>query len=50
MIGLAPLSHLASLLLTPYLLWVSFAAVLNFVIVRLNAPFEGVRARRAPQT
>jgi tryptophan-rich sensory protein len=50
MIVLAPLSHLAALLLIPYLLWVSFAAFLNFVMVRLNGPFEGVRAGRAPQT
>jgi tryptophan-rich sensory protein len=51
MIGLAPLSHLAVILLIPYLLWVSFAAFLNFVMVRLNAPFEGLRReRRAPQT
>jgi tryptophan-rich sensory protein len=26
-------------LLAPYLAWVSFAAVLNLAIVRLNAPF-----------
>jgi tryptophan-rich sensory protein len=38
-IGLTPLSPLAGLLLTPYLLWVSFAAVLNFNIVLLNRPF-----------
>jgi tryptophan-rich sensory protein len=38
-IGLAPLSPLAGWLLVPYLLWVSFAAVLNLTIVRLNAPF-----------
>jgi tryptophan-rich sensory protein len=50
MIALHPISPLASLLLTPYLLWVSFAAFLNFTIVRLNAPFAGVRARGAPQT
>jgi tryptophan-rich sensory protein len=31
----------ACLLLSPYLLWVSFAAFLNFTIVRLNAPFKG---------
>jgi tryptophan-rich sensory protein len=29
----------ASLLLVPYLLWVTFASVLNFAVVRLNAPF-----------
>ncbi len=39
MIGLAPLSSLASCLLLPYLLWVSFAAFLNLVIVRMNPPF-----------
>lgn len=40
MIGLAPLSSIASWLLLPYLLWVSFAAFLNFTIVRMNAPFS----------
>jgi len=30
----------ASLYLLPYLLWVSFAAVLNLTVVRLNAPFS----------
>jgi benzodiazapine receptor len=39
---LAPLSPTASLLLLPYLLWVSFAAVLNLMIVRLNGPFHRV--------
>ncbi|HQT78121.1 MAG TPA: tryptophan-rich sensory protein [Rhodopila sp.] len=34
-----PLSPTASLVLVPYLLWVSFAAALNLAIVRLNAPF-----------
>jgi len=34
-------SRLASLLLLPYLLWVSFAAVLNFSVVRLNGPAFG---------
>jgi tryptophan-rich sensory protein len=38
---LAPVSRIASLLLLPYLLWVSFAAVLNLTVVRLNRPFGG---------
>lgn len=46
MIGLAPYSAKASLLLLPYLLWVAFAAYLNLVIVRMNAPF-GSRALSA---
>jgi tryptophan-rich sensory protein len=29
----------AALLLAPYLVWVSFAAFLNFAVVRLNSPF-----------
>jgi tryptophan-rich sensory protein len=45
-VGLAPLSPLAGVLLAPYLAWVSFAAVLNLVIVRLNAPFSRERPRR----
>ena len=36
---LFPISRTASLLLTPYLAWVSFAAFLNLTIVRLNPPF-----------
>ncbi len=32
-------SALSALLLLPYLLWVGFAAYLNWTIVRLNAPF-----------
>jgi tryptophan-rich sensory protein len=32
----------AWIFLLPYLLWVSFAAVLNNAIVRLNAPFQGI--------
>src|SRR5262249_12646756 len=32
-----PVSTTASLLLVPYLLWVSYAAVLNFLIWRLNS-------------
>jgi len=35
-----PASPRAALLLVPYLLWVSFASVLNAAIVRLNAPFS----------
>ena len=37
--GLWPISPLGSLLILPYLAWVSFAAFLNLTIVRLNAPF-----------
>lgn len=38
-IGLRDYSVLASWLIVPYLVWVSFAACLNLAIVRLNAPF-----------
>jgi tryptophan-rich sensory protein len=34
-----PISQAASLLLVPYLAWVSFAAFLNLTVVRLNRPF-----------
>ena len=37
MIAFARVSPLASLLLAPYLIWVSFAAVLNFTIAKMNA-------------
>ena len=37
---LARFSWTAALLLAPYLLWVSIATVLNFDVVRLNAPFS----------
>lgn len=40
-VGLWPISAGASLLILPYLLWVSFATLLNRAIVRLNAPFDG---------
>jgi benzodiazapine receptor len=33
-------SKIASLLLLPYLAWVTFAAVLNWWVVRLNSPFS----------
>ncbi len=39
-VALAPISTLASVLLTPYILWVTFAAYLNLTIVRLNGPFS----------
>ncbi len=39
-IGLAGFSTGASLLIVPYLLWVSFASWLNLAIVRLNGPFR----------
>ena len=38
--GVAPLSRWAAWLLSPYLAWVSVAAVLNRAIVRLNGPFK----------
>ncbi len=43
-INLRPFSEFASWLIAPYLLWVSFAAVLNWKIVQLNNPF-GQQAR-----
>lgn len=36
---LRPSSVLASWLIVPYLVWVSFAALLNLTIIRLNGPF-----------
>jgi tryptophan-rich sensory protein len=39
----APRSALGGALLAPYLAWVSFAAVLNLVIARANAPFAARR-------
>lgn len=38
---LRPISRTASNLLWPYLAWVSFAALLNWRVVELNAPFGG---------
>ncbi len=42
-----PFSPTASLLLAPYLIWVSFASYLNWQIVRLNGPFGS--AAKAPR-
>ena len=42
-IGLRQFSVLASWLIVPYFVWVSFAAVLNLFIVRLNAPFGNAK-------
>lgn len=39
MAGLRPLSKASTWLLAPYLVWVSFAAALNAVIVRINPGF-----------
>jgi benzodiazapine receptor len=39
LIGLWPISPFAAALIVPYFAWVSFAAVLNWAIVRLNGPF-----------
>jgi tryptophan-rich sensory protein len=44
-IGLAPFSTLASWLVVPYLLWVTFATWLNWAIVELNKPFGGQTAQ-----
>jgi tryptophan-rich sensory protein len=38
-VGLTPYAPIAIWLLLPYLLWVSFAAVLNLTIVRMNPAF-----------
>jgi translocator protein len=40
-VALAPVSRRAAAWLLPYLAWVSFAAFLNYEVVRLNAPFGG---------
>ncbi len=41
MLFIWPISAVASLLLLPYIVWVSIAAALNFAIVQLNSPFHG---------
>jgi translocator protein len=40
MLGVAPLSATSAWLLMPYLFWVTFAAILNLTIVRMNRPFS----------
>ncbi len=37
---IAPRNKIASGLLMPYIIWVTIASVLNFDVVRLNAPFS----------
>ena len=44
-ITVAPLSKTAAWLLVPYIIWVSFAACLNYAIVRLNKPFGKAPAK-----
>ncbi len=39
---LAPRSPRAAWLLAPYIVWVSFAALLNWAVVDLNGPFDGL--------
>ncbi len=41
---LRPMSEIASWLIVPYLVWVSFAAILNWKIVQLNKPFGAASA------
>jgi len=38
-LGLRPMSRLASALILPYLAWVGFASFLNWTIVQINPPF-----------
>lgn len=40
-IGIYPISRFASVLLAPYLAWVTFAGFLNLAVVRLNPRFHG---------
>ena len=42
-VGLRPFSVLGSWLVVPYFIWVSFAAILNLFIVRLNGPFASTK-------
>ena len=45
-VGVSPISALAGWLLAPYLLWVAFAAYLNWVIVRMNPEIGSAFAAR----
>ena len=45
MVGLWRYASLAGWLILPYLLWVSFASLLNAAVVRLNRPFGPLAAR-----
>jgi tryptophan-rich sensory protein len=45
-VGVSPISALAGWLLAPYLLWVAFAAYLNWVIVRMNPEIGSSSAAR----
>ena len=47
-IDVSPISSLAGWLLAPYLVWVAFAAFLNLIIVRMNAPFSSTSGERVP--
>jgi tryptophan-rich sensory protein len=39
---LSPVTPTGAWVLTPYLAWVTFATVLNYAVVQLNAPFTGI--------
>jgi len=49
-IAVTPISSLAGWLLAPYLLWVAFAAYLNWVIVRMNPDIASAAAARNAAT
>ena len=42
-LGAGAVDLFASILLVPYFIWASFAAILNLYIVRLNVPFGGAK-------
>jgi len=48
MLLLGPIGATPSLLLLPYLGWVTFAAFLNWTIVKLNGPFPARAVAKAP--